>query len=146
MRKKTNKRGVLAIIGMVSALFASACGSSGEHYDPAQNAPETLYGPPFTSSEEYDPANNLNEDVYGPPEWFGEEPEDNTTPEEEEPMTDLSSNFSFRKDTSDNNQSAHDVSANIKQDVSGGDDNFKPADNIAEPVYGPPASSKDATE
>ncbi|MBR6308225.1 MAG: hypothetical protein IKR39_06410 [Lachnospiraceae bacterium] len=145
MRRKTNKRGILAIIGMVSALFASACGSSGEHYDPAQNAPETLYGPPFTSEEEYDPADNLNEDVYGPPEWFGEEPEDNTAPVEDESMKDISSNFSFREDTS-GNTSAHDVSANLKQDISGGDSNFKPADNIAEPVYGPPAGDKSATE
>ncbi|MBO4823901.1 MAG: hypothetical protein J5487_00755 [Lachnospiraceae bacterium] len=145
MRRKTKKRGVLAIIGMVSALFASACGNSGEPFDPAQNAPDTLYGPSFTSEDEYDPANNLNEDVYGPPEWFGEESDDNTTPTEEEPMSDISSNFSFREDTS-GNTSAHDVSANLKQDISGGDDNFKPADNIAEPVYGPPAGEKDATE
>ena len=144
MRRKTNKRGILAIIGMVSALFASACGQ-GEQFDPKNNAPETLYGPPFTSSEDYDPSENINEEVYGPPEWFGEEPSEDTAPKEEESMKDVSSNFSFREDTS-GNTSAHDVSANIKQDISGGDENFKPADNIAEPVYGPPAGDKDATE
>ena len=145
MRKKTGKRGILAIIGMVSALFASACGGKGEQFNPAVNEPETVYGPPFTSSEDYDPAENINEEVYGPPEWFGEEPAEDTAPSEEESMNDISSNFSFREDTS-GNVSAHDVSANIKQDISGGDENFKPADNIAEPVYGPPAGDKDATE
>lgn len=139
MRRKTNKRGILAVIGMVSALFAGACGGQGrEQYNPANNEPETVYGPPFTSSEDYDPADNINGDVYGPPEWFSiDDPH-------EEPEEDVSSNFSFREDTS-GNFNARDISGNLKPDLSGSD-GFNPKDNIAEPVYGPPAGGADVTE
>ena len=42
-------------------------------FDPGENVPEALYGPPemFEQDPVFDPGSNQNEDVYGPPEMLG---------------------------------------------------------------------------
>ena len=145
MRNKKAKFGVLAIIGMASALLSSACGKSNDSYDPASNATPTLYGNPISASDDFDPSRNENYEVYGPaPEEI--DPSYNDYIDEKEP-SDFSSDstFSWREDTS-GNLSAHDISSNLKEAVSGSDGEFNPSTNIAEPVYGPPAGEKSATE
>ena len=130
MRRKNGKFSVLAIIGMASALFATACKGSEASYDPSINYEPTVYGPPVTTSQDYDPAENIPDEFYGPPESF------------EEPDEKPSGGITFRE-VSPNDTFSPDISGNLKKDVSGDDGEFKPSDNIAEPVYGPPAGENE---
>lgn len=132
MKRKTKKAGVLAAIGMASALIA-ACGSKNEQFKPDENIASTLYAPEYSDSDDFDPAQNEPYEVYGPPVEDSESSEDSSS----------STGLTWRLDTSDNS-GASDVSTNLKEVKPGGD--FKPADNIAEPVYGPPAGTEEATE
>ena len=51
-----------------AAVLASATlAASGCEYEPENNIPETLYGPPDADLGEYEPDTNKNEDLYGPP-------------------------------------------------------------------------------
>lgn len=136
MRKKTKKAGVLAAIGMASALIA-ACGSKNEQFKPDENIASTLYAPEYSDSDDFDSAQNEPYEVYGPA------PEDEKPSGDSESSGETSPGISWRLDTSDNS-GASDVSTNLKEVKPGGD--FKPADNIAEPVYGPPAGTEEATE
>ena len=129
--KKKKKLGGAAMVGIASALLAAACKGENKDFSPASNATSTLYGPPYTNSEDYDPSVNMNGEVYGPPEdmigngtggiTFEQVPSDDINKQ------DLSGNLQAAPDTEDG-------------------EGFKPADNIAEPVYGPPAGSDEATE
>ena len=53
-----------------TSLESSAETSPG--FDPSENIPEAIYGPPemLDGSPAFDPESNQNEDVYGPPEMF----------------------------------------------------------------------------
>ena len=130
MKKNNRKKlGGVAMVGIASALLAAACkGKQDTSFTPSSNATPTLYGPPVEASDGYDPSLNYNNDVYGPPEEMEKKP---------------SGGITFEQVPSDG-VSAHDLSGNLKEDLS--DDGFKPADNIADPVYGPPAGSDEATE
>ncbi len=132
MRKKTKKAGVLAAIGMASALIA-ACGSTNEQFKPDENIASTLYAPEYSDSDSFDPAKNESDELYGP------------APEDSEPSEDSSSSsgLTWSVETSGNSRGS-DVSSNLREAEPDGD--FKPADNIAEPVYGPPAGTEEATE
>ena len=130
MRKKTKKAGVLAAIGMASALIA-ACGSKNEQFNPDENIASTLYAPEYSDGDNFDPAKNEPYEVYGP------------APEDSEPSEDSSSCLTWSLDTSGNSRGS-DISSNLREAEPDGD--FKPADNIAEPVYGPPAGTEEATE
>ena len=133
MRRKNDKFSVLAIIGMASALFATACkGSGNTPFNPVNNIEADVYGPPITSSEDYDPALNIQEDIYGPPEDFMDDSSEGSS----------SGGISFQE-VSPNDTFTPDISGNLKKDTSGDDGEFKPADNIAEPVYGPPAGESE---
>ena len=130
MRRKNSKLGGIAIAGIASALLAAACkGGQDTSFTPSSNSDSTLYDSPVTTSDNYDPSLNYNNDVYGPPEEMEKQP---------------SGGITFEQIPSDG-MNAHDLSGNLREDVSG-DDDFKPADNIAEPVYGPPAGNNEATE
>ncbi len=130
MRKKTKKAGVLAAIGMASALIA-ACGSKNEQFKPDENIASTLYAPEYSDSDDFDPAQNEPYEVYGPPV------------EDSESSGESSSGLTWSLDTSGNSRGT-DVSANLREAEPDGD--FKPAENIAEPVYGPPTGTEEATE
>ena len=54
MRKKTKKAGVLAAIGMASALIA-ACGSKNEQFNPDENIASTLYAPEYSDGDNFAP-------------------------------------------------------------------------------------------
>ena len=151
MRRKTNKTGVLAIIGMVSALLSSACGSAqNTSYNPADNVTPTLYGPAYSASEDYNPSLNENTELYGPPSVSTEEykPELNINQDiygpPEDMMKDKDDNSSIWKDVSDNTR-GHDIAPGTSADVSS-DGEFNPKDNVAETLYGPPAGKNEATE
>ena len=64
-----------------SALIASSC-LAGCSFQPSDNEPEDIYGPPVMEDEplenetpepEYDPAQNEPVDIYGPPQIDDEE-------------------------------------------------------------------------
>ena len=132
MRKKTKKTGVLAAIGMASALIAS-CGSSNSNFKPDDNIASTLYGPEYNSSDNFDPAANEPYEEYDPASKDSKPSKDSSS----------SSGLSWTLDTSGNSRGS-DVSSNLRE--TDPDEDFKPSDNIAEPVYGPPAGTEEATE
>ena len=127
--RKKKKLGGVAMVGIASALLAAACKSSQDApFNPSNNKNADVYGPPIETTGDYDPAYNMNNDVYGPPEDMEKKPSGGITFEQVTPE----------------GINPRDLSGNLEEDLS--DDGFKPADNIAEPVYGPPAGEKDATE
>ena len=130
MRKKTKKAGVLAAIGMASALIA-ACGAKNEQFNPNEHIASTLYAPEYSDRDNFDPSQNEPDELYGP------------APEGSDSSKESSSGLTWSLDTSGNSR-ASDVSSNLREAEPDGD--FKPADNIAEPVYGPPAGTEEATE
>ena len=62
--KKLTRRSFTAA-GILAALGLSGCK---EGFDPFNNRPASVYGPPPEEPDpSYDPANNIPVDVYGPP-------------------------------------------------------------------------------
>jgi len=113
MDKKKKRLGGVALVGIISALFAAACKGKGDDFKPNNNIEPEVYGPPFTNSEDIDAK------------------EENT-------------GFITKEDIS-GNISLWDISDNRKEAPPS--DGFKPADNIAYPVYGPPkGKNNEATE
>ncbi|MBR2834279.1 MAG: hypothetical protein IKE43_00995 [Coriobacteriales bacterium] len=99
-----------------------------DFYDPADNDPECLYGPPEMLG--YEPINNIEEDVYGPPSLFGYQPDDNLPVGVYGPPEDYVLIPATPTDDSQNTGTQSEASGTAE---------FDPSENELLDVYGPPS-------
>ena len=101
-------------------------------YETSETAPEAE----TTEPDGFEPEENVPEDVYGPPSWFGEPDEDPTEEMEDETASIGESSF----DPEDNVAVTVYGPPEWWEDnrTLGPDVVYKPEEDIAEPVYGPP--------
>ena len=81
------KQRKIAALSALAAFVSGTLSGCPEKFDPSQNAPATVYGPPEwfeNGGADFDPGQNELPDVYGPPEWFDGkselDPEENIEP------------------------------------------------------------------
>lgn len=65
-KKKLLQLGALCTAGMVAL-----SGCKIPFFNPEQNEPVAVYGPPEMFEETFDPSQNVQNEVYGPPSYWG---------------------------------------------------------------------------
>ena len=97
--KPRKKKAIMAGLLAASAALMSGCGTGpapalygpppatpSASFEPENNFPETVYGPPEMFEPQFVPEENIPEDVYGPPMFFeGAEAEPSSAPAERNP-------------------------------------------------------------
>jgi len=84
-------KGKLKKVGLVGTISVLLTGC-GKDYNPENNVPAAVYGPPETmespapiwNNNEFDPSENEIDDVYGPPEYFDENEEEEYSADQNE--------------------------------------------------------------
>ena len=72
--------------GPVLALYGPPPATPSASFEPENNFPETVYGPPEMFESQFVPEENIPEDVYGPPMFFeSTEAEPSSAPTEGNP-------------------------------------------------------------
>ena len=97
--KPRKKKAIVAGMLAASAALTSGCGwapapalygpppaTPSASFEPKDNVPETVYGPPEMFEPDFVPEENIPEDVYGPPMYFDRaEAEPSSAPTESNP-------------------------------------------------------------
>ncbi|MBQ7435717.1 MAG: hypothetical protein IJV30_00140 [Oscillospiraceae bacterium] len=97
--KPRKKKAIMAGLLAASAALMSGCGTGpapalygpppatpSASFEPENNIPETVYGPPEMLDPQFVPEENIPEDVYGPPMFFeSPEAEPSSAPADENP-------------------------------------------------------------
>ena len=78
MKRKSNDMLKRAGICAGTVVFSAALLTGCDWFQPKDNIPETVYGPPEVFETPYRPADDEPEDVYGPP------PDETYNPEDDE--------------------------------------------------------------
>jgi len=73
-------------MGPAPALYGPPSATPSASFEPENNFPETVYGPPEMFEPQFVPEENIPEDVYGPPMFFeSAEAEPSSAPAEGNP-------------------------------------------------------------
>lgn len=128
-----SKFNFLKKIGIFNALAVTLIGCN---FNPGQNVPAGVYGPPpMEQGDEYDPSENIPEAIYGPP-----------VIDEDEIIVDEYDNSDSKKmDPGFVINDDFDPEHNIADEVYGPPpgDEYDPENNIPDEVYGPPPGEEE---
>ena len=83
-------------VSMSSSAAFSSSSSEADEFDPSENTPEDIYGPPedlepFDEPDAFDPSAISPAVLYGPPEMFASSTADEDSPDDAESTTDPNS-------------------------------------------------------
>lgn len=128
-----SKFNFLKKIGIFNALAVTLIGCN---FNPAQNVPAGVYGPPPMEQEDkYDPSENIPEPIYGPPvideDAIIVDEYDNSDSKKMDPGFVINDDF----------EPEHNMEADVYGPPPG--EEYDPEDNIPDEVYGPPPGEEE---